>query len=307
MWYSPSLQQLLFLEAVLEEGNFVRAADRLHTTHSTISRSLKTLSNGLGINLFDKTSRGLRPSSVGRVYGSQIRSSLEQAKLAFDLARYEATLHQRPFYVGHSPYMHGSLLPVLEQLSLPGIGAPPVVLRSAPTTRLLWRVRRGELQAGFGVLPIVDTALWIERVAHEPFCVCISEHHRLAAHTRLAARELSGETLVWIPRGIHRLFYDQVVNYLLTLKFDPRRFLEAHTITQALDFAAHGAGVAFVPQSASRFQRPGVLFKPLADNLLRVETALFARRDEMRSSVKDFIAMVLSKTAALKLNPLEKP
>jgi hypothetical protein len=30
MWYSPSLQQLLFLETVLEEGNIVRAADRLH-------------------------------------------------------------------------------------------------------------------------------------------------------------------------------------------------------------------------------------------------------------------------------------
>lgn len=53
MWYSPSLQQLLFLEAVLEEGNFVRAADRLHTTDSTISRSLKALNNGLGINLFE--------------------------------------------------------------------------------------------------------------------------------------------------------------------------------------------------------------------------------------------------------------
>ena len=65
MWYSPSLQQLLFLEAVLEEGNFVRAADRLNTTHSTISRSLKALSSGRGINLFDKTPRGLKPSSVG--------------------------------------------------------------------------------------------------------------------------------------------------------------------------------------------------------------------------------------------------
>jgi DNA-binding transcriptional LysR family regulator len=78
-------------------------------------------------------------------------------------------------------------------------------------------VLRGELQAGFGVLPIVDKALWIERVAHEPFCVCIAEHHRLATHSRLAAQELSNETLVWIPRNIHRLFYDQIVDYLRTL------------------------------------------------------------------------------------------
>jgi LysR family transcriptional regulator, benzoate and cis,cis-muconate-responsive activator of ben and cat genes len=304
MWYSPSLQQLLFLEAVLEEGSFVRAADRLHTTHSTISRGLKGLSSGLGVSLFDKTLHGMRLSSVGRVYGAHIRDSLEQARLAFDLARYEATLHQRPFYVGHSPDMHGGLLLVLEQITLPGTETPPVVLRSDPTMRLVWRVRRGELQAGFGVLPIVDNALWIERVAHEPFSVCLPEHHRLAANSRLSARELSGETLVWIPRNSHRLFYDQVVKYLLTLKFDPRRFLEAYTITQALDFAAHGAGVALVPQSASRFQRPGVLFKPLTDDLLRIETALFVRKDQMRSSVKDFVAVALSAIAAMKPNPL---
>lgn len=306
MWYSPSLQQLLFLETVLEEGSFVRAADRLHTTHSTISRSLKALSSGLGIDLFDKTPHGLRPSSVGRIYGVQIRKSLEQAQLAFDLARYDASLHRRPFHVGHSPYMHSSLLPVLEQLSLPGSEAPPIVLKSAPTMKLVWRVLRGEIQAGFGVMPIVDKALWIEGVAHEPFCVCIAEHHRLATHSRLAARELSNETLAWIPRNIHHLFYDQIVNYLLTLKFNPQRFLEAHTITQALDFAAHGAGVALVPQSASRFQRSGVVFKPLTDELIRIETALFVRKDQMRAPVKDFIALALSGIAALKLNPLEK-
>jgi DNA-binding transcriptional LysR family regulator len=93
---------------------------------------------------------------------------------------------------------------------------------------------------------------------------------------------------------------------LRTLKFDPRRFLEAHTITQALDFAAHGAGVALIPQSASRFQRPGVLFKPLTDNLIRIETALFVRKDQMRAPVKDFIAVAISAVRELRLNPLEK-
>ena len=123
---------------------------------------------------------------------------------------------------------------------------------------------------------------------------------------RRLQKRLSYETLVWIARSVHRPFYDQIVNYLLTLKFDPRRFQEAHTITQALDFAAHGAGVALVPQSASRFQRPGVLFKPLTDDLIRIETALFVRKDQMRTPVKDFIAIALSGIAALKLNSLEE-
>ena len=302
MWYTPTLQQLLFLETVLEEGGLVRAADRLHTTHSTISRSLKALSSGLGISLFDKTPQGLRLSRVGRVYCLQIRNSLEQAKLAFDLARYEVALQQRPFYVGHSPYIYSALLPVLGQMRLSGTEAPPIVLKSAPTLRLVRRVRHGALRAGFGVLPIVDTALWIERVAHEPFCVALPEHHRLAGSSRLATRDLSQETLIWIPRHAHPLFYDQIVSYLLTLNFNPRRFLEADTITQALDFTAHRSGVALVPQSSSRFQRPGVLFKPLTDDLIRIETALFVRKDQMHSSVQDFMTVARSAIASQKLS-----
>ena len=182
MWYSPSLQQILFLHTVLEEGSLVHAANILHTTHSTISGSLKALSNELGMDLLDKTPHGLKPSDVGRVNAIQMRKSLEQARLAFDFARYEADLIRRPFYVGHSPYIHGSLLPLLEQLVLPGSEALRIILKSYPTTQLICRVRNGEFRAAFGVLPIVDRDLWVERVAHEPFSVCIEERHRFAAH-----------------------------------------------------------------------------------------------------------------------------
>ena len=106
----------------------------------------------------------------------------------FDLARYEANLHRRPFYVGHSPYIHGTgSCPFFNSSFLPGGEAPPIVFRSAQTTQLVWRVLRGELQAGFGVWFVVDKALWIERVAHEPFCVCISVHHRFAANSLLGS------------------------------------------------------------------------------------------------------------------------
>jgi hypothetical protein len=49
-----------------------------------------------------------------------------------------------------------------------------------------------------------------------------------------------------------------------------------------------------------------VLFKSLTDDLLRIETALFVRKDQMNESVKDFIAVALAGIAALKHNPLDK-
>lgn len=304
MWHSPSLQQLLYLEAVLEEGSLVRAANRLHTTHPTISRGLKSLTAELGLSLFDKTPKGLKPNNIGVVYGSEIRKALEQARRAFDLALYQAQKDKLPFRVGHSPYIHGQLLPLLSGLSLPGTEAPPVVLQSATTMDLVRRVLNGRLEAAFGVLPITDKDLWIERVAQEQFAVCLSERHHLARHAKLSARQLRDETVFWIPRGIHRNLYDQIVNYLRPMEFNPQRFREASTITQALDFAASGAGVALVPQSTERFSRPGILFKPLTDALMRIETAIFVRRDQMRETVKDFVSVAIAAVKTLKLSPI---
>jgi len=304
MWYGPSLQQFRFLQAVLEEGNLVRAANRLHTTHSTISRSLKALGSELGVDLFEKTPRGLQPNAVGRVYGLEIRKSLDQAKRAFDLAVYEANKGTLPFSVGHSPYIHSQLLPLLNGFTLPGVEAPSITLKSAPTTQIVRRVLSGDLRAGFGVLPIVDKDLWVKRVAEEPFSACIGERHSLAKANRLAARELRNETLFWISRDAHHHFYDHIVGYLRTLEFDAQRFQEVRTITQAMDFVAYGAGVALVPRSASRFQRAGVVFKPITDQLMRIETALFVRRDQMHGTMQEFVEIALSKILPLKLLPL---
>jgi hypothetical protein len=40
--------------------------------------------------------------------------------------------------------------------------------------------------------------------------------------------------------------------------------------------------------------------------VLHVETALFVRKDQMRTLMKDFIVVALSGITALKLNPPEK-
>lgn len=64
---------------------------------------------------------------------------------------------------------------------------------------------------------------------------------------------------------------------------------EARAIIQGIDLAAHNLGVALVPQSAARFQRSGVLFKPLTDKLIQIETALFVRRDKMHGDVLEFV------------------
>lgn len=53
--------------AVGKHGNFARAAEALHLTQPSLSRSIATLEEALGVPLFDRTSKGVTPTAFGRV------------------------------------------------------------------------------------------------------------------------------------------------------------------------------------------------------------------------------------------------
>lgn len=138
-------------------------------------------------------------------------------------------------------------------------------------------------------------------VAHEYFSACIPDTHPLKNRTRLAARDLANETLYWMPRSVHPAFYDQASDYPHGVGHHTDNLQEARAIIQGIDLAAaHNLGVALVPQSAAHFQRSGVLFKPLTNKLIQIETALFVLRDKMHGDVLEFVNSALSELHAPK-------
>ena len=127
--------------------------------------------------------------------------------------------------------------------------------------------------------------------------LCIPDIHPLRNKVRVAAQEAANERLYWMPCSTHPAFYDRVTGYLRGVGYDLRNLHEARAILEGTDFAAYKSGVALVPQSGSRFQRSGVLFKPLTDKPIRIETVLFVRRDQMHGAVREFVDTVLGDCA----------
>ena len=185
-------------------------------------------------------------------------------------------------------------MPLLQRQSVPGPDFTHVELKADTTIHLEARVLRGELHVGFGVMPILDRDLWVAPIAHEYFSACISATHPLKNKMRLSAHDLVNEALYWMPRSVHPAFYDQVTEYLRGVGVNPHNLQEAQAIIQGIDQAAGNLGITLVPQSAARFQCSGVLFKPLTDKLLKIETALFVRRDQMHGDVRDFVNSILT-------------
>ncbi|MHC8366862.1 transcriptional regulator CynR [Pseudomonas sp. ZT5P21] len=62
------LRHLRYLLAVADHGGFTRAAEVLHVSQPTLSQQIRQLEETLGVSLFDRTSRTVRPTDAGLAY-----------------------------------------------------------------------------------------------------------------------------------------------------------------------------------------------------------------------------------------------
>jgi len=72
----PPLTALRCFEAVARLGGVTHAARELHVTHSAVSQQIRVLEETLGVALFVREARGLRPTEEGRFYALEVRAAL---------------------------------------------------------------------------------------------------------------------------------------------------------------------------------------------------------------------------------------
>ncbi len=292
------LEVHVLVVTISQEGSFIRAAKKLGIAQPSLTRRVAWLEKSLGAKLFYRTSRKVELTKAGRLFVMESTISLDHADRAWKLARYQAQIENGPFRIGYSPYTYSAFLPLLYQLSPPGDVPSGIVLESASTREMVERVLRGQLHAALGVRPITDEDLWVQLVGREEFSLCLSRNHALAQKAEVTVKDLDGEMIFWVPRSLHPRFYGRVMQYIRSSGVEPV-FKEVWAENHALEFAAHGFGLALLPRSAARVSRTGVVFKPLSDRYLRIETLLFMRSDQRYGVVKEFIDDVLSRLHAV--------
>src|SRR4051794_24517982 len=70
------LQQLRYALAVIETGSFTAAARRCFVAQPSLSQSVRNLERELGVDLVERTSRGVTVTSAGAAFAEATRSAL---------------------------------------------------------------------------------------------------------------------------------------------------------------------------------------------------------------------------------------
>lgn len=102
------LRHLRYLLAVADHGGFTRAAEMLHVSQPTLSQQIRQLEESLGVSLFDRTSRTVKPTDAGEAYiecARRVLVELEAGKRALhdvkDLSRGTLRLAMTPTFMAY--------------------------------------------------------------------------------------------------------------------------------------------------------------------------------------------------------------
>ena len=287
--------------ALAEELHFGRAATRLHMTQPPLTQAIQGLERSIGVPLFARTRRSVALTPAGVALLPQARRLLAAAD---DLPRVAQAAaaglagQLRLAFVSNVAYG-----PLPDWLRSFRAAHPDVALqlREATLDVQLAAFDADEIDAGFvlhapGAAPPGFAAC---TVLAEPLVMALPESHPAVAATAKGAlpwRAVVAEPLVIFPRTIAPSLFDAVLAAYRAHGATPRIGQEAIQMQTIVNLVSAGMGLAWVPESVTRLQRPGVAYRAVADAGLRCETSLVWRADAP-PVVSRFVAHVSAQIA----------
>jgi len=244
----PSLQQLRFLCALAEQCHFGRAAESCAVTQSTLSGGIKELEARLGIALFERSHRHVMLTPLGKEIATRAQRLLVDAEELVGLARNAQEPLSGPLRFGVIPTVGPYVLPSL--LSQLGIALPKLKLhvREAPTTVLLDKLARGELDVLLVAVPYELGDVETMQIADDPIVVAMPRNHPLGHHKIVSRDDLAREQLLLIEDGhclrSHSLQACRIVNPVRNEVF------QATSLRTLVQMVAANLGITLIPQIA---------------------------------------------------------
>ena len=197
-----TLKQLHYAVAVAETRHFGRAAQACGVSQPTLSAQVQQLEKQLGLQLFDRGSRRIRPTREGERVLAKARSILEEVAALTEPSRDSGTPLTGTLRLGAIPTLGPYLLPrVLPRLraSHPDLR---LYLREDRTDRLFDHLAGGDLDAALVALPTDQGALEEMPLFDEPFVLATPPDHRLAqSDAPPTEAALAGEPVLLLEDG----------------------------------------------------------------------------------------------------------
>jgi DNA-binding transcriptional LysR family regulator len=291
-----NLRHLQYFIAVAEELHFGRAAARLHIAQPPLSQMIRRLETELKAVLFRRNRRKVELTAGGSAFLVHARLALAELERGREAASRAERGQVGQLVLGMVP--SGDTKLFIEVLRRFGERFPEVrlVLQSLSTTAQVEAIQEGHLDVGFLRMPVRAPRLAIHAISRETLVVALPSSHPLARKKTVTLADLSDEPNIMFPRRLAPDYYDSIVSLFRQSGQRLQIAQEAEHVQMHLSLIAGGFGLSLLPSSMQDFRLRGVAYRPIADAVPVVETAI-AYRPDNRSEVLHSLLAVVEETA----------
>ncbi|WP_122928718.1 LysR family transcriptional regulator [Sphingobium sp. LF-16] len=260
------LRLLRYFVAVADEGNFNRAADRLHIAQPPLSRAIQQLEAHVGAPLLDRASRPLRLTDAGRLLHAQALQLLARMEDVETMVKTAAASQRRRLVIGFVASTIYARLPELIREFRKVADNVELVMVESTTLEQIAALKDGRIDVGFGRIRFEDPAVRRIILRNEKMVAAFPMDHPLArGEGPISIRDLAEEPQIIYPRAPRPSYADQVISLFRDHAIEPRIVHEARELQIAIGLVAAQEGMAIVPESVHRARSHDVAFRDLIE------------------------------------------
>lgn len=240
-----SLKQIRYFTAVAEFGSFRQAAFRLNITQPTLSNQIAAMEKTLGVQLFERTRKGIKPTPQGRELLFSAGRILEEAQGFATQASLLSGGGMGTYRLGVTPTLGPYLLPHILSPIHSRFNDLKLYVREDAPSDLETGLINGQHDLILTTLPIMSTELVVAPLFREPLKLALAKDHRLANKKRINRMDLLGEPVLTISE--HHLFHRQITELCERVGAVVRRDYEGTSLDTLRQMVVMGMGISFLP------------------------------------------------------------
>ena len=266
------LRTLYYFTILAEEKHFGIAAKRIGIEQPPLSLQIKKLENIIGAELFDRSTRRIKLTTVGETLLPEAYKLLEQSVQLVDTIKSVGRGESGVLHIGFatSTIFSGITAAIQKHKKLyPKVELRLQELSSAAQVEALLS---GSIDIGFIREAARHDQIICKQIIKEKFIAVLSNQHPLSRKDAIKLADLLKEPFVHFPRSVAPSLYDKVNLLFAKGKLYPHIVQEAYEWQTIVSLVEANLGVSICPSSFQKLKIGKVQYKPLAG--VKTETTI---------------------------------
>jgi DNA-binding transcriptional LysR family regulator len=243
------LRHLHYFQAVAEELNYRKAAERLFISQPGLSRQIKQLEELLEVQLFERDKKHVELTVAGAYLKNEVDfviNHLESIKNQLKLIDAGKVGELRIGFLGSAS---NQVLPdLLTKLN----SEQPLIttsLEELSNSVQVEMIQKDKLDMGFVRLASVPEELVMKPVLRDSFSLVVPESHPIHDQDFKSVSQFSHESFILFSSDYSNYYYEQILSICMDSGFSPKiRHKSVHALT-IFRLVENGLGVAIIPSS----------------------------------------------------------